>query len=211
MERDCYDRLGEAPAGATVEVCGLGPVAAAAYTARRLAEHRPAAVLLVGIAGSYDVDAAPVGSAREFSEVVIDGIGAGEGQNALGPGDLGFAQVDAVGGRPAVFDRIDLAASAASAAGHRLLTVCSASDGEAMADLRRSRHPGVLAEDMEGFGVALACDAADVPLRIVRGMSNSVGDRSTANWLIEPALAAAKALVQDLIRVSWKKTDPSDV
>jgi nucleoside phosphorylase len=47
---------------------------------------------------------------------------------------------------------------------------------------------------MEGFGVALACALERVPLAIVRGISNLVGDREPARWRIPAALAAARRL-----------------
>src|SRR5919201_6047406 len=43
-------------AGAETLLCGIGPVEAAAVTARALAEHRPDALLHVGIAGATGID-----------------------------------------------------------------------------------------------------------------------------------------------------------
>jgi len=50
----------------------------------------------------------------------------------------------------------------------------------------------------------MACDLADVPLRIVRGISNRVGDRDSSNWRIPGALAAARRLAIELLG----STDP---
>lgn len=47
---------------------------------------------------------------------------------------------------------------------------------------------------MEGFGVALACALHGVPLSIVRGFSNAVGERDPSRWKIPLALGAARAL-----------------
>jgi len=44
---------------------------------------------------------------------------------------------------------------------------------------------------MEGWAVACACTLADVPLVIVRGISNVVGARDRNNWDLDGALAAA--------------------
>ena len=52
---------------------------------------------------------------------------------------------------------------------------------------------------MEGFGVALACHLARVPLTIVRGMSNTAGDRDLAGWRVEDALAAAGELTVEIL------------
>jgi nucleoside phosphorylase len=53
---------------------------------------------------------------------------------------------------------------------------------------------------MEGFGVALACHAAGIPLAIVRGISNRAGDRRVSSWAISPALQAAAELAIDVLK-----------
>jgi futalosine hydrolase len=53
---------------------------------------------------------------------------------------------------------------------------------------------------MEGFGVALACALARVPLAIVRGISNAAGERDTKRWRIREALAAARETALELLR-----------
>ena len=167
--------LGGFPAeAASIELCGFGPVAAAARTAQLVARHSPTAVLLVGIAGSYDLARLPLGSAAAFRETAIEGLG------------QGFPQWPGIG------ERITLASR--SQAEPLLLTVCKASGSPAEAEILRARFPGAAAEDMEGFGVALACALANVPCTIVRGISNACGDRNTRGWRIGEALAAARAL-----------------
>jgi nucleoside phosphorylase len=58
---------------------------------------------------------------------------------------------------------------------------------------------------MEGFAVALACALFRVPLGIVRGLSNVVGDRDPARWRIPAALAAARELAQ-----GWLEAAPRE-
>ncbi len=163
---------------ARVELCGFGPVAAAARTAQLLAQHSPAALLLVGIAGSYDLARLPIGGAASFREVAIEGIGSG------------FPQW------PGIEDRIALASGGS---GSLLLTVCTASDSPEEAALRLQRFPGAAAEDMEGFAVAFACALAHVPCTIVRGISNAVGERHKRHWRIPAALAAARTRALELL------------
>lgn len=188
-------------------LCGFGPVAAAARTAELIAVLRPARVLLVGIAGSYDTRALAIGSASDFEAVAIDGIGVGEAETFLGPPALGFPQWpgESRGRASAILDRIDLSTSGskdAPDAARRtlLLTTCGASDSPAQAQRRHERFPEAIAEDMEGFGVAMACTLAGVPLTIVRGISNAVGDRDPAHWRIPAALAAARSLALEILR-----------
>jgi futalosine hydrolase len=48
---------------------------------------------------------------------------------------------------------------------------------------------------MEGFGVAVACRLANVPLTIVRGISNRAGDRDHSKWNIAGSLDQAMHLI----------------
>ena len=52
---------------------------------------------------------------------------------------------------------------------------------------------------MEGFGVALACALAGVPLCIVRGASNRVGERDPSTWRIDEAIDSARALAAEVL------------
>lgn len=179
LELDRMDELG--PRAGLVELCGFGPVAAAFRTAELLARYSPRRVLLLGIAGTHDPSTLPIGAASTFAEVRLEGVGAGEGEGLVGPGALGLTQWGAVE------DRLPLA-------GHReriLLTVCAASRGTEQAARRAT---GVHAEDMEAFGVALACQASGTPLTVVRGISNLAGDGDVGGWCIDEALASARDL-----------------
>lgn len=209
--RRIEDHGGLDTTSAVVSLCGFGPIAAAARTAELLALYRPARVLLVGICGTFDAERLPVGSAVEFDAVAIEGIGAGEGAALVGPIAMGFPQWPGgeKGESQPIHDRIVLAGRAAladatalrdPARSALLLTTCAASASPAQAALRRERFPEALAEDMEGFAVALACALADVPLSIVRGVSNVVGDRDPANWRIPSALGAARLCALEVLR-----------
>jgi futalosine hydrolase len=149
-------------------------------------------VTLVGIAGALD-DGLSVGSAYQFDEVVSHGVGVGTASDFQPASSLGWPQWpgDPSIGQPVVGDRIG---STGTRAGHVLLTACTASAGLADVRLRRELVPDAVAEDMEGFGVALACELARVPWTIIRGMSNRAGDRDHSRWCVEPALEAAAML-----------------
>lgn len=164
-----------------IELCGFGVIAAAARTSQLLAHYRPDSVFLVGIAGSIG-NTLEIGQASAFSEVACYGVGAGTGLDHKTPNDMGWTQW------PGVHDVIQLGTTKGP---KRLLTVAAASEGHGDVQLRVDRFPGAIAEDMEGFAVAMACQIADVPLTIVRGISNAAGDRNVNNWKIEDALNAA--------------------
>jgi futalosine hydrolase len=80
-----------------------------------------------------------------------------------------------------------------------LLTVTAAAAGPDDVHLRKAIFPEASAEEMEGFAVALACRLAGVPCTIIRGISNTAGDRDKAHWQIEAPLAAAADLVLRLL------------
>jgi futalosine hydrolase len=183
--------------GDRLEGCGFGPVAAAARTAALLAAARPERVLLVGIAGRLDERLALGGAAR-FSHVACHGIGAGTGADFSPAGALGWPHWpgDDPAAPVAIGDVIacGTAAGPAAAPAGLLLTACAASATAADVRDRTRLFPGAVAEDMEGFAVALACRLAGVPLDIVRGISNDAGDRDTARWRVPEALRAAADL-----------------
>jgi futalosine hydrolase len=168
-----------ADAGAPVAVCGFGLAAAGAGAAHEIALHRPSRVILVGSAGSYDLERAPIGSALTASAVRCHGIGAGE----LSAAELGW------GG-----DEIELTGS-----GGLVLSVAAASATLEEAAIRLHKHPQAVVEEMEGYAVALAATLWEVPLSIVRGVSNAAGDRETANWRMPEAMAAAGSVVASML------------
>ena len=196
--------------GCRVALCGFGPVAAAARTAHLLAEHAPERVLLVGIAGRLD-DRLAVGAAYQFERVACYGIGAGSGGQFVPAGAMGWQQWpgDADGTSPHGGDPIgdeigDLMSRTAGGddGGGRaglLLTVCAAAASAEDVRLRRQTFPVAAAEDMEGFAVAVACRLRGVPVGIIRGISNTAGDRDTSRWQVAAAVEAAGRLALQVV------------
>jgi len=200
LERTRFrDQGGLEPGQAIQALCGFGPLVAAASTAHLLARLRPREVFLVGIAGAYDDERHPAGEALVFSSVGIDGVGAGRGEEFLSPPKLGFPQWPGSADGERADDVIALRHPAYRDDG-LLLTTCAAAATQAEALERTERYPAAGAEDMEGFGVALACASQGVPLTIVRGISNRVGDRDARNWKIAAALAAARRTLLEILQ-----------
>ena len=172
--------------------CGFGPIAAAATTSEKIIADRPSHVYLLGIAGVYasneDSSTLPVnvGDAVGFSAVSVDGIGVGEGDSFQTSADLGWPHFAGDETRPAIEDTISLD----SKSPHSLLTVCAGAATFEQAS-RRQLRTNAVAEDMEGFAVAMACRLQNVPLQIIRGISNVAGDRDKSNWRIADAMNAA--------------------
>lgn len=195
-------------AGGTLHLCGFGPVSAAARTSQLIAQHAPARIILVGIAGAIG-PLLPVGSASTFDEVACFGIGAGSGEDFRSAADLGWSHWDSgVAGSELRMDLRDVLPlvnpSTGEVAGEpvrrrQLLTCCSASG--CLEDVRmKSRHfPNAIAEDMEAFGVAMAASLMRIPVQVVRGISNDAGDRRLSKWKINESLESAAELVRGLI------------
>jgi futalosine hydrolase len=193
---------GATPELCRIELCGFGMVAAAARAAAAIAQARPDRVLLVGVAGAYD-DRLPLGTAWGFRRVGCSGIGAGSGDAFVSAEAMGWPQWpgEPAHAETAIGDEIACAAAAWPQApwADLLLSVTAASGDAADAARRRRSFPAAAAEDMEGFGVALACRLAQVPLTIVRGISNVAGDRNTAAWKLADAADAAGGLAARLV------------
>jgi futalosine hydrolase len=138
-------------------VCGIGPVEAAANTARRLVQGRPDAVLHVGIAGSRTLPPLTVVLGREsrYSDLraaipVVD---------RLEPDVALLARL-----RDALPDAVIATIGTSAAVG-------GSDDVEAM----------------EGFGVLRACVLAGVPAVELRVVSNSPDEPDRAKWLFQEA------------------------
>ncbi len=179
-----------------LQICGFGPTVPAAQAVRLISQFQPRQVLLLGIAGTYSEDL-PVGQAAQFTQVGCYGIGVGAGSNFRTANQMGWQQWTGDENTTAIGDVIALQSGSAVntlqvAGAHRLLLTSSAASNNAQAVRQRlAAFPTAIAEDMEGFAVAVACQLCRVPLSVVRGISNRAGDRQHANWEIELAMTAA--------------------
>ena len=147
-------------------VCGVGPVEAAAATARELALRPPSAVLHVGIAGARGITP---GGLIIGSEAVYCDISA----------------------EVPVVERVEpdsaLLASIRAAIPEALVLpiATSASVGGSVRDAHGPR-----VEAMEGFAVLRACALAGVPAIEVRAISNELSEGDRSRWRIGRALEA---------------------
>jgi len=154
-------------------VCGVGPVEAAAATARALAERRPSALLHVGLAGGRGL---PVPSLVLGSEAVYHDLSAA------------IPVVDRV--EP---DAALLAAAREALPDARVLPIGTS------AGVGRTRSDCAV-EAMEGFAVLRAAELAGVPAVELRAISNEVDERDRARWRFDDALAALADAVPRALR-----------
>jgi nucleoside phosphorylase len=156
-------------------VCGIGPVEAAASTARALAERRPDGILHVGIAGATGIDPPTlvIGSEARYCDI---------------SGDLA-ARIPRV-------ETVEPAAQLVEAARAALPEALVRPIGTTA---HVGRATGCDVEAMEGFGVLRAAALAGVPAVEVRAISNAVDEPDRALWRFDDALAALAAAIPRLL------------
>lgn len=185
------------PGKARVLVTGISPVNAALSLGLFLGRHPDTAgAVNLGVAGSFDLEALPLGAiALPVSETWPE-VGLHEG-DSVDPRGIGIALAEQHGRR--VWNALELAPEAAAGAlGLSLdpawprvgsLTVAGASATPQRATSLYARHAALL-ENMEGFALALACLRCGLPFLELRSVSNRVGARPPRDWDLDKALAA---------------------
>jgi futalosine hydrolase len=155
-----------------------------------------AGVVNLGIAGSFDLDTAPLGGLVAAQTEIFPEYGL---RTETGVTARGIAFPQAVVAGCDIYDRLELAPQASALAmglslpGTAVAGTCLTVAGvtacaDRVEDLRAAYAP--LAESMEGFAVALAAAAAGLPLLEVRSISNRVGARPPQEWDLPGALTA---------------------
>ena len=158
-------------AGAATLACGIGPVEAAAASARAIAELRPDAVLHVGIAGArgMPVPQLVIGSEAVYEDALVGGL---------------------VPGRERPDPRLVDAAQHALP-GARVLPIGTSA--------RVGGTSSCEVEAMEGFAVLRAARLAGVPAFEVRAVSNEIDEPDRTRWRFDDALAALDAALPRLL------------
>ena len=151
--------------------CGIGPVEAAATTARELALRRPDALLHVGIAGASGIEAPALvlGSEAVYCDLA--------------------AAVPLV-------DRVEPDARLLERARAALPDALVRPIGTSA---RVGGATGCEVEAMEGFAVLRAAELAGVPALELRAVSNDVAEADRARWRFDEALAALREAVPRVV------------
>jgi len=159
-------------------VCGIGPVEAAAATAREIASNPPSADVQVGIAGGRGIT--PGGLVIGSEAVYID-ISAE------------IPIVDHVQPDP------ELLAKVREAAPDALVLPIGTSGAVGGVTDERLR-----VEAMEGFGVLRACELAGVPAVEIRAISNELAEGDRSRWRIGRALEALAETLPGVLEAAAK-------
>lgn len=158
--------------------CGIGPVEAAAATARELAADPPSAVVHVGIAGGRGITPGGLVLGRESVYVDLSAE---------------IPVVDHVEPDPELLERVREALPNALVLP---IGTSGAVGGVTGGELR--------VEAMEGFGVLRACALAGVPAVEIRAISNELAEGDRSRWRIGRALEALAEVLPDVLEAAAK-------
>ncbi|MFD2672642.1 futalosine hydrolase [Marinicrinis sediminis] len=173
-----------------VQTCGVGPIAAAASTARCLARAEPSydLVISMGIGGGF-AGQAPLTSIVVSDRIIAADLGAETPEGFIPLDEMGFGQtmIEADGpARSEIVARLeqhDLPVRTGP-----VLTVSTVTGTASSTARLLARYPDAAAEGMEGFGIAQAARDQSVPVIEIRAISNVVGPRDRDAWRIPEAL-----------------------
>lgn len=187
-------------------VTGVGVVNAALAAGMLLGREDVDGVVNIGVAGAFDPETHPLGSAHAVDCEIWPEYGLLLPDGTIDPRGIGFAQARLDSGP--VWDRValdpegdarrmGLCLSEAWGRGASLTVSCVSGTSERAAGL--GRKYGAALENMEGFGLAYACAVRGVPFLEVRTVSNVVGSRREEDWALNRAVAALGPCAHALI------------
>lgn len=184
-----------------VIAAGVGTAAAAAGTAKALAEGNYGLVISAGIAGGF-AGQADIGSLVVADSIVQADLGSETPDGFLSTEQLGFGPSSV----PVQLELAERLAAALTDAGLTtvlgpIATVSTTTGTRETADKLAARVPGAAAEAMEGFGAAQAASLFDLPVLELRAVSNAVGPRDRETWKIPEALHLLESACSVLMEV----------
>jgi futalosine hydrolase len=196
-----YQRGAWGPHAISLCGVGVGVVSAALFLGCLIPRLEPDQVLMVGSAGAVPdrglaVGGVAVASSEALAELgVCEGAGIGTTASVEG---LCLAQQLPMDGALAQ-SLVDAAKANKKIALGPFLTVAGVSSTAEQARERAIRF-NAIAENMEGYALALAGRMFRVPVAEVRGMSNMAGDRDKSRWKLHLAALNAQHAILDYLR-----------
>ncbi len=192
-----------------VIISGVGPINASLAIGKSLHKiKRNTLVVNIGLAGSFDLQKAPLASSWRITKEIYPEYGLADSENVDAKA-LGFPQWKTP--ETVVWDEINLpelfqlnemlrhcplqgVASSMTVAG---VTCCPNRAAKLLAPYKEQKEP--LLENMEGFSMALACARYGVPLLEIRTVSNLVGTRDAEVRDFESAFFAMQCIVEHIL------------
>jgi futalosine hydrolase len=182
-------------------VLGIGVVSTALALGSFLSSEQPEAIVMVGSAGALPGSGLGVGDLVIAESEILSEIGA---LQAPGIGDPEPLRLPGLS-QEIPFDAglsahlVSAAEQAGGAARGKLLTVVGVSARPEQAAARADRFQA-LAENMEGYGLALAGRHFNVKTAEIRGISNVAGDRDKTRWDFKTALDRSQSAALEFLR-----------
>ncbi len=213
------EQISWGPRPVIILITGIGLVNAAMALGSLLGQKKGQlkGVLNMGIAGSFDLDALPLGAVAAAKAEIWPEFGLHTEEN-VDPKGLGLGH-GRVHGR-IVWDSLPLNPDQeAKSMGLALDPSWPRVTSVSVAGVSGTRHrasqlrtqTGALVENMEGFALAWACQVHDLPFLQIRTISNQVGSRSPQDWAMKkafsrlgPAAECALGLVKDPLPGTWQ-------
>jgi futalosine hydrolase len=185
-------------------VTGVGLASASLALGFFLSMETPEALILLGSAGALPDSGLNRGDVVVAGSEIFAELGL-----LVGPG-IGDAKSLALSNlvQEIAFDRTlsdDLSAAARRAGPAicgKVLTVVGVSANQDQAQARAKRFKAV-AENMEGYAVALAGHNLGIKVAEVRGISNRAGDRDITHWDLKTAHERSQSVIVEYIRKSF--------
>lgn len=184
-----------------VELAGVGPILAAARTARFLAKKDYDLVISAGIAGAFP-GRADIGSIVVSTEIASGDLGVETSEGFMGIESLEFGS-----SRFSVEENLtnkimtELEQNDIQAYLGAILTLSTITGTATKAEKLMAREHQAVAEAMEGFGVATAANDFGIQAIEIRAISNLVGPRDRNAWRIDDAfhsLEKASAILTEV-------------
>lgn len=187
-ERDAVLRGLGGATGFDVCLAGVGPASAAARTATALASGKFDLVISAGIGGGFQ-ERANVGSLVIANEIIAADLGVETAEGFSSVDELGFgtARIPVDPHLPPNMLQLLKYTDVPACIGP-IVTLSTATGTAATCAKLSKRIPGVAAEAMEGYGVALAGHHLGLPVMEIRAISNFVGPRQRELWKIDEAM-----------------------
>jgi len=179
---------GRFPGRLSTMVTGIGPVATVYALMAYLATHgKPALVLNIGIAGSYDECFSPGSVVAPVSDRFAD-LGVASGQKFIPLERAGLDISDNYTPAGEYYADSYLAGKTGpEIKAVRAVTVSTATGSLEVRDMIRKEFKADI-ESMEGAAVYYVCNREEIPCLGLRAVSNMVGPRDRSSWKVDLAL-----------------------
>lgn len=190
--------------GVSLGVTGVGVASACTTLGALCCMGKPDFMVMVGSAGSYvdselEVGDLLVAETETLAELgVVAGYGIGDAHEMKLPGVMQEIPLDKVFST----QLLDYAMGIGKAVYGRSLTVVGSSANKDHARDRAARFHA-LAENMEGYALALAGHNFGFRTAEIRGISNRAGDRDKSNWDFKKAMIPPQKVVLEYLRKSY--------